>query len=63
MEECGYLEGCYNDTRMICWFCSEPICGEHSNCVTVPVFLYYQSEWVKRRRRVCDDCLAGEVRP
>ncbi len=55
---CEYLEGCYNDTRLRCWFCSSPICGEHSNLLVVPTL-----KGDKRSCRVCDDCLNGEVRP
>ncbi len=66
MNECGYLEGCYNDAgvngRMVCWYCTEPICPEHSNRIQVWCFINRGGE-AMRRRRVCDDCLKGEYRP
>lgn len=54
---CEHLEGCYNDTRVSCWNCEAPICLIHSKRIVVP------TEKGNKRRRVCDDCLNGEVRP
>lgn len=54
---CEHLEGCYNGTRVKCWNCDSPICLEHSNRIMAPTIRG------DKRRRVCDDCLNGEVRP
>lgn len=62
MRTCEYLEGCYAETgNMKCWFCTAPICPNHSN--RIQVWCESWRGWAMRRRRVCDDCLNGEVRP
>ena len=63
--DCEHLEGCYNSTRVRCWNCDSPICLGHSNRVHVPRGMLFVNEGkgMTMKRRVCDNCLNGEVRP